>query len=80
MLCYDLNIKYGNEHSKFITIDNFGSLRFTRLFLDNDLPGSMTCSSLDHTSAHDDLENCIDSVIQYINDHGGFTMVGWYKR
>ena len=70
VLCYDLNINYGSEHSKIITIDNFSSLRFTCLFLDNDLPGSMTCSSLDNTSAHEDLEDCINSIIRYVNDQG----------
>ena len=79
-LCYDLAIRYGNEHAKSITTDNFSSLRFTRLFLNNNLPGSTTCSCLDHTEAHDDLEVCIDSVIQYINTHSGFTIVGWCKR
>ena len=26
------------------------------------------------------MQNCIDDVIDYINDNGGFTVSGWYKR
>ena len=26
------------------------------------------------------MEDSIDSVLQYINETGGFTVVGWYKR
>ena len=80
VLCFDLVLNYGNNRTKKLHIENFSSLSFCRLFMDNDLPSSLTCNSLDNTNAHTKLEDCIDSVLQCVNKSGGFTVVGWYKR
>ena len=63
-----------------MNIENFTSLKFSKLFLDHDLPLSLTCNRLDNTEESFNLEDSIDSVLQYINETGGFTVVGWYKR
>ena len=32
------------------------------------------------TNAFFDILTCIDNVVEYINDNGGFTVMGWYKH
>ena len=80
VLCYDLLLRYGTDRGKEMNIENFTSLKFSKLFLDHDLPLSLTCNRLDNTEESFNLEDSIDSVLQYINETGGFTVVGWYKR
>ena len=80
VICFDLLLKHGPGYSKEINIDNFSSMRFSKLFLDKPMPLSATCSMLDNTDAHFDMEDCVDSVLHYINKKGGFTVVGWYKH
>ena len=48
--------------------------------LDSGLPSSLTCSVLDNTKAHQELETYIDAVLEYISNNAGFTVIGWYKR
>jgi len=34
----------------------------------------------DNTEYLDELYDSIDNVTEYINNNGGFTVIGWYKR
>ena len=80
VLCCNLKIQYGVNRAKELIIENFSSFKFFHLFLDSYLPSSLTCSILDNTKVHQELETCIDVVLEYISNNRGFTVVGWYKR
>ena len=41
---------------------------------------SVKFNVMDYTPAYFRLTDCIDVVISYINMHGGFTVIGWYRR
>jgi hypothetical protein len=62
-----------------ITIDNFCSLQFMRLFLSADLPHSTQRNMLDANSKLDRIYDAMEDVFEYINNNGGFTIIGWYK-
>ena len=32
------------------------------------------------TDSYFEIEDCVENVIEFINDNGGFTVIGWYKR
>ena len=58
---------------------DFSSLKFQKLFLKGDIPGSCKLFQL-HTDAFDQMilqtEECVDKI----NLNDGFTVIGWYKR
>ena len=37
-------------------------------------------SALQQSNAFWDIEESIEAVVDFVNDNGGFTIVGWYKR
>ena len=61
-------------------IEEFSSTRFSLLFQTGILSCEITKESLDMTDHFDSMEEKIESGVDHINDHGGFTVIGWYKR
>lgn len=65
---------------KTIEMENFSSTAFSKLYLTSNIPVTAQKSAFDHTDPYFDLLDNIQDVVDYINSHGGFTVVGWYKR
>ena len=63
-----------------ISMANFSSTAFSKLYLSSNIPATTQISALRHTDAFFDLLDCIEEVVNFINEHGGFTVVGWYRR
>lgn len=64
-----------------ITMDLFSSNKFSKLYLSDHLSPSVQLPQLDlATEEFFELMNCIKKVIKYVNENGGFTVIGWYKR
>ena len=61
-------------------IEDFSSTRFSLLFQNGILSCEITKESLDMTDYFDSMETKIESGVNQINDDGGFTVIGWYKR
>ena len=61
-------------------IDEYSSTRFSLLFQTGILSCEITKESLDMTDNFNSLEEKIENGVQLINDNGGFTVIGWYKR
>ena len=61
-------------------IEEFSSTRFSLLFQSGILSCEITKESMDMTDHFDNMEEKIENGIDYINENGGFTVVGWYKR
>ena len=73
------SIRIDTQQVKLIQND-FSSLKFSHLYLSNDIPSNVKVSSLRVSEEFWELEDCIESVVDFINENGGWTVVGWYKR
>ena len=69
-----------NNGEEVFDIKDFTSLKFSLLFQDVPFPVSTRLHHLDNTEHSDNLFECITDIITHINDHGGFTVSGWYKE
>ena len=88
--CYSMLTRRSNmiiDHSLKIEklgwecyIENFSSTRFSRLYQNAPFPSAIRADSLQLTDDYWNLSNCISNVIDFINENGGFTIIGWYKR
>ena len=89
--CYSMQSRIGNivivhnisvikDGIPDLCVEDFSSLNFSSLYLKDALPVSVKFNSLDYTPQYLRLHGCIDDVVQYVNENGGFTVVGWYKR
>ena len=85
MTQYRTNIAF--EHSIYfdtqrgrIVHNNFSSTKFSLLYLNDNIPGAVRISALRMSNAYWEIEDAIENVVDYVNDNGGWTVVGWYKR
>ena len=62
--------------------NQFSSTRFSSLYMTGSIPPSASCSVLDkvHHEQGIRLIDCMNACVNFINNHGGFTVIGWYKR
>ena len=68
-----------------ITHSNFSSTKFSLCYLSNRIPSSTRQSTLsvtggDGNNALWDIEDAVERVQNHVNDNGGWTIIGWYKR
>ena len=63
-----------------LQVDDFSSMKFSLLYLTEYFPQSTRRISYDNTDNEADLYDSIDSILNYYNEHEGFTVTGWYKR
>ena len=60
---------------------NFSSTKFSLCYLSNRIPPTVRKSSLSQSSDHFwELETAIENVVNFVNENGGWTVIGWYKR
>ena len=89
--CYNMNTNSSSlvlQHNITVTtilqgkleMSDFSSLKFSKLYLSADIPGSCKLYSLQLTTAVYDLYAAMENCVNFINDNGGFTIIGWYKR
>ena len=60
-------------------IHQYSSMQFSRLYQDGAFPSIIQHNALELTDAYWNLVDCIESVIEYINENSGFTVFGCYK-
>ena len=63
-----------------IDIENFSSVKFSKLYLKGSIPHDVLFSQVDETKPMRAMRHCINNVIKVVNDNGGWTVVGWYKK
>ena len=88
--CYNVRDDISNiafEHSVFFEIGNdfvqhndFSSTKFSLFYLKKRLPSNVTVNALTITQEYFDIEDGITNVVKLVNDNGGWTVTGWYKR
>ena len=59
---------------------NFSSTAFTTTFLNQNFPIGVQANDLQLSEAYWMLGDTLQDIIQFINDNGGWTVVGWYSR
>ena len=62
------------------TMKEFSSQKFSKLYLNGPIPGSCKLYHLQISHAFYAMCDSMKSCINLINQNGGFTVVGWYKR
>ncbi len=63
-----------------LKMDDFSSLKFSKLYTSGDIPGTCKLYMLQVTEASMNMFNALENCIELINNHGGFTVIGWYKK
>ena len=61
-------------------LENFTSLNFNSLFQCHLFPISTQITPLDKTKHIDTLVDCITNIGIHVDNHGGFTDTGCYKK
>ena len=67
-------------NNEVLLMDEFSSRKFSILYLNNVIPGSVKLYMLQITDAYNVLLDAITNCINYINQNDGFTVIGWYKK
>ena len=88
--CYHFRDDISNiafEHSVFFEVGNdfiqhhdFASNKFSLFYLKQRLPSTVTVNALTMSQEYFDIEDAIGKVVELVNDNGGWTVIGWYKR
>jgi hypothetical protein len=60
--------------------EHYSSNKFSMLYQSSPFSSSVTASNLQFTDEYYLMVEKIESVMNYINTNGGFTVIGWYKR
>ena len=64
-----------------ITYKNFSCTKFNLCYLTNRIPPTVRKSSRSQAlNIYWELEIAIDDVVEFVNNNGDWTVVGWYKR
>eukprot|EP00957_Ditylum_brightwellii_P096042 7317084-Ditylum_brightwellii.AAC.1 len=61
-------------------MNEFSSIRFSKLYLSGNIPGFVKLFMLQLTDASIGMFEAMEHCITLINDNGEFNTVGWYKR
>ena len=67
----------GND---FIQHHDFASNKFSLFYFKQRLPSTVTVNALTMSQEYFDIEDAIGKVVELVNDNGGWTVIGWYKR
>ena len=78
-IVHDIEVTCQSSGEKF-SMEQFSSLQFSTLYLTQYFPQDTKRIEFDNTEYLDELYDSIDNVTEYINNNGGFTVIGWYKR
>ena len=64
-----------------VTMNLFSSNKFTSLYLTEPFSPNVTLSQLDMASEeYFSVMECMENVVNFINNNEGFTAIGWYKN
>ena len=79
-LVYQHKIQVSYKKEKLFTMNNFSSYKFDEMFLSENFSKSVNISDLEKDTLVENFNNAIDALTGYVNNNGGFTVYGWYKR
>ena len=73
-------ISISTINSESFRMDDFSSRKFSSLYLTDVIPGSVKLYMLQITNAYIEIIESITNCVNLINENGGFTVIGWYKK
>ena len=77
----NMNMAEHETVQRHIKHSDFSSTKFSLFYLSSRIPPTVRKSSLSHApDLFWNLEFAIEEVVDFINENGGWTVVGWYKR
>ena len=81
VVAHSFNFSDGSYQFLF-KMDYFSSNQFCRIYFNGNgaFQPTTRINSFDKITTLATLEDSIDNVVDIINDNGGFTIIGWYKR
>ena len=79
-LAFVHSIWFNASGGQRITQTEFSSTKFSLIYLKARIASIIQKSALQQSNAFWDIEECIEKVVNFVNDNGGWTIVGWYKR
>ncbi len=62
-----------------IVATHFTSQRFSQFYITRPLTNSLTLSQIQDTVIMDEIETKLINLANYVNDNGGWTVIGWYR-
>ncbi len=62
-----------------ITERTFTSQKFSQLYITKPMPNNVTLSQIMDSVEMDMISDKVERLSDYVNDHGGWTVVGWYR-
>lgn len=74
------HVTLSKDSEVIVTMKDFSSLQFSKMYMKTPFSSTTRFNNLDFTPAYFSLQKAADDVVEYINDNGGFTVIGWYKR
>ena len=79
-VCIKLDFKFRpNQQGGFVVIENFTSLRTSRLLFANETI-SFDCQTLQNNTVASRIATSWKNLVRYVNSNGGWTIMGWYVR
>ena len=62
------------------SMSDFSSLKFIKLYISSDIPGSCKLYMLQLTDAAINMNTALDQCVRLINSNDSFSVLRWYKR
>ena len=78
VLVHDVDVSKNGE--RIVTMEDFSSIEFSKLYLKKFFNSSIRFNQLDYNDTYFSIQKVADDIVKYINENGGFTVIGWYKR
>lgn len=61
-------------------VEKFSSNKFSDFYLSGTFPSNLRADALQMTDEYWNMIDAIEEVVNDVNDNGGWTVIGWYKR
>ena len=74
-----IKVDHDNQ-KKPLKMTGFSSQKFNQLFMTGEIPIHCKVAVFQLTTDFFKLSSCIKKCLAFINQHGGFIVLGWYKR
>lgn len=75
-----LSVSFKSPDDQTRVMMDFSSKQFIHLCTNGSIPIDVRSSQLQATNAAFEMEDAIIKTVEYINNNGGWTIIGWYKR
>ena len=79
-ITHDIHVTPANADHNIIKVLNFSSMKFTSIYMKGYFNKSVDPGLIQLTNPYWTLRDCVKAIETLVNDNGGWTVIGWYKR